>query len=118
MPIPVTTVVKVKPTGLECLVQMISGKGFGTAPKGFVADIQIGKNSLPLYTVEFEDGTTAHYTETRLIVPEFCKCGTAMEDVCLILGTDSCLGCHELLVMEETSFGVVHYTEGFGSHLR
>lgn len=37
----------------------------------------------------------------------YCDCGTLLSEVCLIPGTDACLACHELMVMEQTNVGVV-----------
>ncbi len=37
---------------------------------------------------------------------EFCECGTPKSEVCLIPGTDACMTCHELYLMEQTGIGV------------
>lgn len=72
----------------------------------------------PLYTVEFDDSTTVEHVAEDLILPDDCRCGTPLQDVCLIPGTDSCMGCHELRIMETTGTGVVLYAPGLGAYMR
>ncbi len=47
----------------------------------------------------------------------YCDCGTLLSEVCLIPGTENCLACHELVVMEQTGVGVVLLDAG-GAYLK
>lgn len=89
-----------------------------SARKGIISFCDQEDDAPTVYTVEFEDGSTAEHTEEHLVVPNECQCGTPMQDVCLIPGTNSCFACHELHVMEQTGIGVVHFAPGIGAYMR
>ena len=38
---------------------------------------------------------------------ELCKCGTPKSEICFIPGTEGCMACHELYLMEQTGVGLV-----------
>ncbi len=107
MNIPIGTRLGVAPSLLAQILAGFTGKP-PPIRTGSVVYREIGERSkLPLYTLAFDDGSTDCYFESQMIIPETCVCGTQMDEVCFIDGTDNCLACHELHVMEQTGAGVV-----------